>query len=469
MNLVTDPWIPIIRSDGNNALASLLDVFTRRDIADLNADPCERIALTRLLLAIGHRALDLANEHPVERVNLERLRESLARCVPGYLEHWRAVFSLGNAEGGFLRVPRVTAGKEPETPSAENLQFQRRTKNTNLAAADLALGLLTFQVCYVGGLGAGGLRWDSTIISTQNARSAECPPSMEGGPIYAFLIGQTLRDTISRNLLGTSQIQSQFGVPVWEHVPQSPEDSAAINNMTSTFLGRLLPISFSIVFTSGFERMSFGPVPYSYQNQVQDPWLAYVASKKDDAGSSVVRINAEKSLWRELPAITAMPEPGKRRGNLLLQQGRNLSGAQVWAGGLAKYQANVLALVESRFDLSDTVLERLRTEGYLRAFQGAESIAGRLRRAVKAFVNEASRPNPKGAVPRAGDAQMRYWNRLDGSKQLLFDLMSRGEDPSPWSTHCFQTARQVLIEVCSPTNAREFRALTLAQSQLRNP
>jgi hypothetical protein len=190
-----------------------------------------------------------------------------------------------------------------------------------------------------------------------------------------------------------------------------------------------------------------------------------VASKK---GSTPVRINAEKSLWRELPAITSVPEPGKRRGNLLLQQGRNLTGAQVWAGGLAKFQANIKTLVESRFDLSEAVLERLRTEGYLRAFQGAEATVSRLRYAVKTYIEESGRFNPKGSRPLVAEAQMQNWNRLDSSKQLLFELMDKGADPAPWAAHCFHTAHAALAEICAPSSAREYRALVLAQSILNS-
>jgi CRISPR type I-E-associated protein CasA/Cse1 len=262
-NLVTDPWIPVIGLDGSNILVSFQEMFTRGDIGDLSADPCERIAVTRLLLAISHRALQLAGEHPSERANCERTRQSLIRCVPNYLQSCKRAFDLGDMKEGFLRLPNVTASKAPETPSSEKLQFQKRLKAPDLTASQLALGLLTFQACYPGGLSAGNLRWCSTIISTEGNRSADCPPSMEEGPIYAFIIGQTLLDTIARNVLSESQIQIPFGVPVWEHMPQSPDDAAAIRNMVSTFLGRMLPISFSIVFSSGFERMSFGRVPYS--------------------------------------------------------------------------------------------------------------------------------------------------------------------------------------------------------------
>jgi hypothetical protein len=216
----------------------------------------------------------------------------------------------------------------------------------------------------------------------------------------------------------------------------------------------MLPISYLIAFSSGFECMSYGPAPYSYNNDIQDPWFAYRLDKKGSA--TVVRINPEKSLWRELPSICAIPEPGKRSGNLLLQQSRKLSGAQVWVGGLAKFQSSVLTLTESRFDLSGEVLENLRVEGYLSAFTGAEDMARRLVKAVKLHLPRAN----------AGEASMRYWNRLECSKNILFDLMAGSADPAPWSAHCLQTARRVLTEVCDATTAREYRALTMAQSQL---
>jgi hypothetical protein len=74
----------------------------------------------------------------------------------------------------------------------------------------------------------------------------------------------------------------------------------------------------------------------------------------------------------------------------------------------------------------------------------------------------------RAIYPQTRGCNVRYWNRLDNSKQLLFDLMARGEDPSPWATHCFTTALSVLSEVCNPTTAREFKALALAQQKLNN-
>jgi hypothetical protein len=431
-NLVSNRWIPVYRQIGENGLASLCEAFTDSTIIDLNADPCERIAVMRLLLAIAHRSKDLAVE-PIQ-----------------YLETWKSTFDLGDESGGFLRLSNVTATESPKTPAAEYLQFQRGTKATHLTQAEIAFGLLTFQTCYPGGLCARNLSLGGKPITNV---SAECAPSMEGGPLYGFIIGKTLLDTISRNQLPKSAIKAPLGVPAWESLS------------TDTFLGRLLPISYLIAFSPGFARMSYGPVPHPYQLDIQDPWLAYRETKK---GTAVVRINAEKSLWRELPAITALPEPGKRSGNMLLQQTRNLADAQIWVGGMAKFQSAIKTVTESRFDLSEPVLDALRTDGYLSAFIGAEKLAGQLSAAVKTFVSESTRFNPKrGDWPLIDEAVRQFWNRLDNTKAILFDLMAAGADPEPWDRHCFTTALTVLSEVCNPNSVREFRALTLAQSKLQ--
>ncbi|MDR1946106.1 MAG: type I-E CRISPR-associated protein Cse1/CasA [Desulfovibrio sp.] len=51
MNLVDDPWIPILSVDGKNQSISLLEVFTSGDTyVDLAVRPHERVALYRLLL-----------------------------------------------------------------------------------------------------------------------------------------------------------------------------------------------------------------------------------------------------------------------------------------------------------------------------------------------------------------------------------------------------------------------------------
>ena len=51
MNLVNDPWIPVMLPDGRSDMVGLTDLFQRADaIRDLAVDPPQRVALMRLLI-----------------------------------------------------------------------------------------------------------------------------------------------------------------------------------------------------------------------------------------------------------------------------------------------------------------------------------------------------------------------------------------------------------------------------------
>lgn len=71
MNLVKDPWIPVVMQDGTPELVSLRDVFAKgEEIADLAANPCQRIALMRLLICIAQAALDGPKDEEIGRAHV---------------------------------------------------------------------------------------------------------------------------------------------------------------------------------------------------------------------------------------------------------------------------------------------------------------------------------------------------------------------------------------------------------------
>lgn len=51
-NLVDEPWIPVV----DVGLVSLKDIFTHSDYRGLGGNPVQKIALTKLLLAIAQTA-----------------------------------------------------------------------------------------------------------------------------------------------------------------------------------------------------------------------------------------------------------------------------------------------------------------------------------------------------------------------------------------------------------------------------
>jgi CRISPR system Cascade subunit CasA len=452
-NLASDPWVPVYHRYGANALASLRDIFTDESIVDLNVDPCERIALTRLLLAVAHRALDLAGQHPKKSERTEIIRERLISPAQAYLSSRETNFDLGDEHSGFLRLSNVTAEVPPETPAADYLNFQKRFKPKSLTSAQIALGITTFHCCYPGGLCARNLKIDGESIL---ATSAECSPPMKRGPIYSFLIGETILDTIALNLLPLNKIPFPLGVPAWEEFSDN------------TFLGRILPIAYSIAFGPGFSCMSYGALPYKFSNGHRDPWLSY--RKKDDR-YDVVRISKERSLWRELQNLCAIPDKDDISGSKLLQQRDFPTGTQLWVGGMAKDQSKIEGLIEDRFDISEAILSCLRTEDGLKAFQYTDIVAGNLVDAVKSYETLVRYLNPKKtAFKLIDDARMRYWNRIDIQKHVLFDILNNGKPREKWVKICNAISLTILDEVCPCplTSSREYRAISKATEQLKS-
>ncbi|HON48891.1 MAG TPA: type I-E CRISPR-associated protein Cse1/CasA, partial [Kiritimatiellia bacterium] len=100
MNLVKEPWIPVVMQDGKPARVSLRDAFAKgEDIADLAANPCQRIALMRLLICVAQAALD----GPKDEEDWLACKPRLVPAVLSYLDTWQHRFNLFG-EHAFLQV-----------------------------------------------------------------------------------------------------------------------------------------------------------------------------------------------------------------------------------------------------------------------------------------------------------------------------------------------------------------------------
>src|SRR3954470_18553721 len=104
MNLVNDPWIPVVYRTGTPAKISLLDAFSQgEEIFDLPVRPHERIALMRLMICIAQVALD----GPADHTDLLHCRKQMPQAATNYLEHWREAFELFGEGQRFLQVPNL--------------------------------------------------------------------------------------------------------------------------------------------------------------------------------------------------------------------------------------------------------------------------------------------------------------------------------------------------------------------------
>ena len=64
-NLVDDKWIPVIMSDGTNIDVSLMDIYDKTNIVEIDLKPINKISVLNLLVTITSAALgddDLKDE-----------------------------------------------------------------------------------------------------------------------------------------------------------------------------------------------------------------------------------------------------------------------------------------------------------------------------------------------------------------------------------------------------------------------
>ncbi len=109
--------------------------------------------------------------------------------------------------------------------------------------------LLTYQ-CFSPGGRIGVAEWNDA--PTVGEGSSDHAPCVAGGMLHALLRGDSLLDTVHRNLMTRWQADRFFGErswgkPVWEMMPERPDDSTAERNATSSYLGRLVPLARSIL------------------------------------------------------------------------------------------------------------------------------------------------------------------------------------------------------------------------------
>ena len=168
MNLIGEPWIPVIDGEGRSRQVGLQELFERaHEIRDLALQPPQRIAVTRLLLCITHAALD----GPEDEADWLACRERIVPASLKYLDVRTDRFELFG-ERPFLQVPDL----EPtDNATLDKLDFGLAsgnndtlfdhggsTKRRELSPGRVVLNLVTYQSFSPGGT-IGETRWSGNL------------------------------------------------------------------------------------------------------------------------------------------------------------------------------------------------------------------------------------------------------------------------------------------------------------------
>lgn len=346
-NLIDEAWIPV----ASMGRTSLGQIFSEPSYRAISGNPVQKIALTKLLLAVCQAAVTPDDDAQWQELGPEGLA---SRCRD-YLERWHHRFYL-YGEQPFLQMPAIVAAEcksygtvLPEVATGNTTVLNHGQVERPLIDADKAVLL----VCLMG-FALGGKKTDNSITLSPGyagKRNDKGKPSTgKPGPAMAhmgllhnLLEGTTLWQTLWLNLLTRQQIeQSQrypegVGTPPWEQMPAG-EDCAVARQLKASLMGRLLPLCrFSLLAEEGLH-YSEGIVHPGYKEGVSDPSVAVNYSGKDP---KALWANPDKRPWRELTALLSFLAQQQTQGFSCLQLNAGIDRATeavdsfaIWSGGL---------------------------------------------------------------------------------------------------------------------------------------
>ncbi|MDR7301410.1 type I-E CRISPR-associated protein Cse1/CasA [Haloactinomyces albus] len=234
-NLLDEPWIIVLGTDGRERHVSILDALEQAPRLGMIGGevPTQAFAITRLLLAFLHRAIDGPDDQDewegvwaAEELPMDRIRE--------YAERVRPRFGLFAAEAPFFQVAGLRTAKNEvsglekivaDVPNGEPFFTTRSAASLRrIDAAEAARWLVHAHAFDPSGIKSGA-------VGDPNVKGGRGYPIGTGwsGQIGGVLPqGANLRETLLLNLISRDvetfvRIGGQDDVPPWERDPDGPE------------------------------------------------------------------------------------------------------------------------------------------------------------------------------------------------------------------------------------------------------
>lgn len=348
-NLVDSPWIPVV-GVGN---VGLRDLFTHMPYPALGGTPVQKIAITKLLLAIAQSAYTPQDDE--DWAALQPI--GLAQHCLAYVEQWRDRFDL-YGEQPFLQMPAVRVAKMQPFGA---VQAEIATGNTTIltqthieqALDDGQKALLLMQLM---GFALGGKKTDNSIVLSKGyihkSNDKGKPSTGSVGPslgfkgfLHNFYHGASIMETLWMNLLtqqdigGMTQFPQGLGTAPWEEMPEG-EACAVAQKLKESLMGRLIPLSrFCLIAENGLH-YSEGILYASYKEKMADPSVCVDESTKD---AKVLWVDPEKRPWRQVTALlNFLAQRSQNNGFDCLQLHCAFNRTRlhqrrigIWSGGLA--------------------------------------------------------------------------------------------------------------------------------------
>jgi CRISPR system Cascade subunit CasA len=372
-NLVDEKWIPV----ANEGLVSLHDVFTNPHLTALGGNPVQKIALTKLFLAIAQSAYTPKDDEDWKQLGAD----GMAAKALEYLKEKRDCFWL-YGEKPFLQMPVIRAmiaqrkdqelrtaktgakvqealenanpkpigsGHIPDLPSENNTVLTQVGQiDTDAEKAIFLITLMNFAL--------GGKRVEKGLPPlskecTSKTDSAKAGPSIGNhwGYLQSFLHCNRLRKTIWLNVLTQENVghiaywTTGIGVAPWETMPES-EVCQVATALKNSYMGCLLGLC-RFVLLEGAGIFYLEGIQYpSHKNGWREPSMSIL---EESNGAKILWVDPNKRPWRSLTSILSFMSSTSKRGfdcqlvSIGLNRARRygVESLGLWSGGL-KVRAN---------------------------------------------------------------------------------------------------------------------------------
>jgi CRISPR system Cascade subunit CasA len=233
-NLIDEPWIVVLGRDGRERHESILGVFEHApQFTTIGGEvPTQAFAITRLLLAFLHRALD----GPADQQDWEKLwaaNELPMGAIRAYADRVRPRFDLFDPAAPFFQVAGLRTAKDEvfsldrivaDVPNGEPLFTTRSAANlARMTPAEAARWLVHVHAFDPSGIKSGAVG-DPTV---KLGKGYGIGPGWSGQIGGVLAQGDDVRETLVLNLVARDvetyvRIGGPQDMPPWEREPDGP-------------------------------------------------------------------------------------------------------------------------------------------------------------------------------------------------------------------------------------------------------
>ncbi len=481
-SLLNEPWIPIV----NVGRVSLRQLFSDPSYRALGGNSVQKIALTKLLLAIAQAAYTPTDDEDWAALGSQGLAE---KCLQ-YLDQWQDSFYL-YGDKPFLQIPEISKAAEqslgavlPEIATGNTTVYNALQLEKELDNADKALLILTLM-----GFALSGKKTDNTVVLSEGY-TEKCKPNGKGmsgksgtslgfmGFLHSFLQGESILQSLWFNLLTQEDIVAiglypqGLGIAPWEAMPQGEVCSIA-QHLQQSLIGRLIPISRFCLLSDNGLHYSEGIAHPNYKSGVVDPSVAVDFTKNPP---KLIWVDSERRPWRFLTALLSFMEANSGSFKCyhlsfgLLRARQEATKIGIWSGGLKvssnageQYCSGSDDFVESTIFMESSYLGEPWYQQLKLEMTELDQIAKIIYGSTKSFFADLGIHDAK----QAANASNLFWQLSERQFQNLLDVCDDSEKTKTLRKTFAKFASKSYDDQCPKDTARQLDAWAKNHPNLR--